>query len=61
MKTYFVETQACVRDISVEIGQNIVEMGQKVEEFEVLGTIWKKETASQSILQSELRRLLMYM
>ena len=61
MKTYFVKTHACVRDISVELGQNIVEMRQKVEEFEVLGTIWKKETVSQSILQSELRRLLMYM
>ena len=38
-KTYFVETHAFVRDISVEIGQNIDEMGQKVEESEVLGTI----------------------
>ena len=43
MKTYFVKTHACVRDISVELGQNIVEMRQKVEEFEVLGTFGRKK------------------
>lgn len=49
MKNYFVETHAGVRGVSVEIAQNIVEMGQKIKEFEVLETIQKEENLSQSI------------
>lgn len=37
MQAYFVETHAFVRDVSVERGQNMDEMGQKVEESGVLG------------------------